>query len=118
MPTGDKVTFLVKGSDPKIYFMDNGQKHWIPNPDIFYKWGLKWSQVRIYSDELLNSIYGGPNLTLLIKGSSPAIYLMDNGQKRWIKSPEVFARLGLNWADVRIYSDLLINNIWTGAPIQ
>jgi len=118
IPTGANVTFLVKGSGPAVYFMDSGYKHWISNPGIFSDWGFRWDQVRNYSDDLVNAIWNGASMTTLLKGSGSAIYLIENGYKHWIPSPDVFNRWSLNWSDIRSYSDLLVNNVYTGAPLS
>jgi len=118
LPTGSNVTLLAKGSGAPVYLVENGYKHWIPNPDVFNRWGLNWSDIRVYSDDLINAIRTGASVTPLLKGSSSGVYLIENGYKHWIPNPDVFNRWGLNWSDIRVYSDSLVNNVWVGESLS
>jgi drug/metabolite transporter superfamily protein YnfA len=46
-------------------------------------------------------VYERPNPILLKCASSPHIYLLDRGEKRWIDSIETFNRRGYVWGDVQ-----------------
>jgi hypothetical protein len=116
--TGANVTFLVKGSGSAVYFMDSGYKHWIINPSVFSDWGFRWDQIRTYSDDLVNTIWTGAPMTSLLKGSAPAVYLIENGYKHWLPNLDVFNRWRLNGTDIRPYSDLLVNAVYTGTPLS
>jgi len=118
IPTGANVTFLVKGSGSAVYFMDSGYKHWIINPSVFSDWGFRWDQIRTYSDDLVNTIWTGAPMTSLLKGSGSAVYLIENGYKHWLPNPDVFNRWRLNGTDIRPYSDLLVNAVYTGTPLS
>lgn len=49
---------------------------------------------------LIDAYAKGPVLdahTPLVKGFDSAVYLIDQGKKRWITSGDVFERYGFNW---------------------
>lgn len=117
IPVVSDATFLIKGSGAEVYFMDGGYKHWVPNLDIFARWGFHWDQVIRYSDDLVNQIWVGASMTNLVKGSGQQVYLMSHGYKYWISNPDVFSRWTFNWNDIRSYSDLLVNQIWNGGQL-
>merc|ERR1712166_358573 len=53
----------------------------------------------------------GPALTdgaLLVKGSGPAAYLLNNGEKRWIVDPATYEAHGFDWTKLHTYPDVLI----------
>ena len=114
-PSAPPLTRLVKGSSKAVYLIDQGKKYLIPNPSTFNHWGFHWSEIRTLSDSFLSSIPSAPTLTRLAKGSSKAVYFLENGKKRLIPNPSTFRRLGFQWSSVRTLSDSLISSIPTGS---
>lgn len=53
----------------------------------------------------------------LVKGSDPAIYLIERGQRRHIPDPQTFDRMGFNWGSVRTLGDSRLNAIPEGPPL-
>jgi hypothetical protein len=47
---------LLKGSADPIYVMNNGSRHWIPDPATFNALGYSWSAVQSVADADLNAI--------------------------------------------------------------
>lgn len=45
----------------------------------------------------------------LLKGSDPPVYVLENGQKRWISSPEVFCFLNYDWNNIILVNNTEIN---------
>ncbi|MFO7679226.1 MAG: hypothetical protein R6X34_04175 [Chloroflexota bacterium] len=62
-------------------------------------------------------IYDKPDPILLKCGASPHIYLMDQGQKRWIDTIETFNDRGYVWRDVHFVSCADLRSIPDGVPI-
>jgi hypothetical protein len=58
-----------------------------------------------------------PEGSLRREDSKPKVYLIENGNKRWVTSPSVLFRLGKTWADVRVVPDGALDNIATGQDI-
>jgi len=115
IPSAPTLTRLAKGSSPAVYLIDQGKKYLIPNPFTFNHWGFYWSDIRTLSDSFLSSIPSAPTITRLAKGSSKAVYFLENGKKRLIPNPSTFRRLGFQWSSVRTLSDSLISSIPTGS---
>lgn len=95
---------LVKGSGPKVYLLENGTRRWIKDEITFNSWGYDWKNVVLLTDQEL-MLYGEGEPLLasvfsdgtLVRGSGPQVYFIEAGKKRWITSPESFARNGFSW---------------------
>ncbi|HZD11669.1 MAG TPA: hypothetical protein VE553_10035, partial [Candidatus Binatia bacterium] len=61
--------------------------------------------------------YEYPNPILLKCGPSPHIYLLENGEKRWIETIDVFEDRGYVWRDVHFISCGDLRSIPDGTPI-
>ena len=55
---------------------------------------------------------------LVMKGSSPEIYVLEDGKLRWISSMDAFEHLGLAWQDVHVVEDEFLEKFEKGAPIH
>jgi hypothetical protein len=49
--------------------------------------------------------------------SKPNIYLIENGTKRWVTSPQALSALGKAWSDVRVVPDGALNGLPAGPDI-
>ncbi len=98
---------LVKELDlPAVYVIYGNAKFWIPSPQVFSAMGFNWNNVKVVPDGSLTCMSGVPiDGTLLKEFSTAPVYVMKNGKKCWISSPQVFNRLGFNWGDVRVVPD-------------
>jgi hypothetical protein len=64
-----------------------------------------------------NLVYERNQPILLKCSASPHIYLLENGQKRWIKDIPTFNARGYKWSDVNFVSCTDLRNIPAGTPI-
>ena len=55
---------------------------------------------------------------LVLKGSGPEIYMLQNDQLRWISSLDAFDHLGLDWGDVHAVEDSFLTRFEQGKPIH
>jgi hypothetical protein len=55
---------------------------------------------------------------LVLKGSGPEIYQLENDKLRWISSLDAFDHLGLTWADVHVVDDAFLARFEKGRPIH
>jgi hypothetical protein len=113
---------LVRGSENKVYWMENGQRRHIPDPETFNLMGLNWDAIQQISDGDLNDIPQSGSLPsrkngALVRGSENKVYWMENGQRRHIPNPETFNAMGLNWAAIQNVSDADLNMIPLGSPL-
>jgi hypothetical protein len=118
LPTGPFLNRLAKGSSPQVYLMDRGRKNPIPNPDIFVNWGFRWQDIVTLSDAFINSRPTGPTLKRIAKGSSPQVYLMDQGQKKPIPDQATFTRWGFRWQDLVVVSDSFLSYYPLGKTLK
>lgn len=114
---------LIRGSDAAVYLIEAGERRWIPDPETFNCMRLDSKRIQTISDTELNSFRRGPDLFsrkdgTLLKGSGPAIYRMQDCQRRWITSPEVFNSLGLDWAAIQTISDRELDAIPRGSDLS
>lgn len=62
-------------------------------------------------------VRAAPDEGVLIKGTSEKVYVIENGLKRWIKTADIFNKLGYSWANIALVSENLLNNIPPGKEI-
>ncbi len=62
-------------------------------------------------------IWDIPEGCLRKEDNNPKVYLIQNGQKRWVTSPQVLTALGKTWADVRPVPDHGLDSISNGPDV-
>jgi hypothetical protein len=55
---------------------------------------------------------------LVLKGSGPEIYVLEDDKLRWISSLDAFEHLDLTWEDVHVVEDSFLDQFETGRPIH
>lgn len=55
---------------------------------------------------------------LVLKGSGPEIYMLQDDQLRWISSLDAFEHLDLKWGDVHVVEDAFLERFQRGQPIH
>lgn len=109
---------VLKGSGEKIYVLENNQKRWISSLEAFNYFGYRWEQVNVVDDAFLDRFADGRPLYVLLKcQTSPHIYALEDGQKRWIKDIPTFEAEGFVWDDVKFVSCGELRRLPTGSPI-
>jgi len=117
-----KEGLLVKGSDNAIYLIEAGERRWIPDDQTFNCRKLDWNAIQAISDAQLSSIRRGPDLPsrvngTLLKGSGPAVFMMENCERRWITSQEVFNSMGLDSGAIQTIPDNELDAIPRGVDL-
>jgi hypothetical protein len=54
---------------------------------------------------------------LVLKGSGPEMYILEEDRLRWISSLDAFEHLGLTWENVRFVSCQYLRDLPNGPPI-
>lgn len=109
--------YRTPGTTP-VYLIDPaGCRRWIPNPDTFNN--LFPVDAPIINDSVTDEIYEETQLddgAFLVRaaGTDP-VYLVSNGEKRWIVSPAVMAKYAFDSTKVQIYPAAAVNAMLTGA---
>ncbi len=55
---------------------------------------------------------------LVLKGSGPEIYVLEDNHKRWISSLAAFERLGYTWEEVHLVEDAFLQQFPEGRPLH
>ncbi len=120
----------IKGSGAGIFFVERGKKRWIPNTDTLLRLNSRYGgDVKVVDDSVLNSFAFGrqvpdiwwPNNheNVLLKGSTPAVFVMKNGQLHLISNMDQFDADGDFYypSDIREISDTELSTYPIGVPI-
>lgn len=117
-PDGSLITAEGKG----VEYLEDGKKRPIPTPEIFDK-QFRWEDLVKISLEEWNSYPRGeavyyPDGTIIREQSSPDVFVISDGKRRKVVSPEVFNNMGYNWANIIIVSDGSSRGMALGKPIN
>jgi hypothetical protein len=94
--------------DTKVYVIENGQKRWIQTAEDFAKLGYNWNSVIVvpstesYTSGAVKTPSAQAAVTLIRYAGDPKVYVIENSQKRWVKTAADFTKLGYKWSDVKI----------------
>jgi hypothetical protein len=91
----------------------NGQDYVTPDPAVF----IRVVNIDTTIGMATVRIWDLPEGCLRREDSKPHVYLIENGQKRHLTSPQVLFALGRSWNDVRVVPDGALANIPTGLPL-
>ncbi|MFH1172935.1 MAG: lamin tail domain-containing protein [bacterium] len=113
---------LIKGSAPQVYLLVDGVKQWITNEEVFNDLQLAWDKIMVVSDQVLEQYPTGREIKsgnsypdgVLVKGSSPKVYYLENNKKRWIPDEDTFLALNLWWSNIFIIDDKKLGKIKEG----
>jgi hypothetical protein len=94
--------------------LTNGQQFVTPDPKVF---------IRVVGvDATLGTatlrVWDIPEGSLRREDSKPRVYLIQNGTKRWVTSPEVLFALGKTWSDVRLVPDGGLSTVPDGPDLN
>jgi hypothetical protein len=89
-------------TSPDIWVYRDGAFHWITSLDAFEHYGYRWEQVHVVEPGFLSAFDKGNPIYVLLKcDSSPHVYQLEAGQKRWIVDIPTFQAQGYVWEDVK-----------------
>ncbi len=111
---------LVGAKDTgRIYFLSSQNiKYAIASVGTFNNWGFNWSDVGWSTENVLIPFSTSPTLTRLPNSTIDGkIYLVTNGSKQWIDSPETFNFYGFHWDEVSDASSDTLSLLANGSDI-
>jgi hypothetical protein len=96
-----------------------GYAAWILVVILAIPWlfGINQGEVEALPLAVQEIVYDNPPPLLLKCTDSPHIYLLEEGEKRWIETIEVFSDRGYDWRDVHFISCEDLRSIPDGVPI-
>jgi hypothetical protein len=99
-------TLLRELNSPAVYVIYGEAKFHIPSATEFDALGYSWNGVRVVPDGALANTPVIPKEGILLRERSQAeVYVMRNGQRVHIATPQRFAELGLIWSHIRVVPD-------------
>ncbi len=115
---------LIRGSGaPEVYVIRGGYKRHIPNLLTFSGLGFRWGNLDVVPASFAALVPAG-NTTLdlettgiLLKGSGPEVYVMQDGARRHIANLAVMTSCGYAWDAVFRVDDSALNSTPTGAQL-
>jgi hypothetical protein len=100
----------------RIYLVDpEGFRRWIPDQATYTNLFRNGADVTEWDVRLIaerDQISSGAVL-VRAEGSVP-VYVVSNGQKRWITSPEVMDKYGFEWSQIREVPPVVVDTLPTG----
>lgn len=113
----DGLLVKAENSD-EIYVMQDEKWRWISSLEAFDHFGYRWRDVHIVEQGFIDRFQKGWPLHVLLKcRTSPHIYALENGKKRWIKDIPTFEEKGYVWEDVQFVSCPYLRGLLDGPPI-
>ncbi|MFQ5400621.1 MAG: hypothetical protein ACE5E7_13620 [Anaerolineae bacterium] len=109
---------VLKGSGDEVYVLEDNKRRWITTLDAFEYYGYRWGQVHEVDDAFLNNFEEGRPIYLLLKcRTSPHVYALEDGKKRWIKDIPTFEANEFKWEDIQDTSCDYLRGLPDGTPI-
>lgn len=102
----------------EIYVYQDDRFRWISSLEAFEHYGFTWEDVHVVEDGSLDQFEFGAPLHVLLKcDTSPHIYRLEAGAKRWIVDIQAFEAEGHVWEDVRLVPCQRLRNLPDGDTI-
>lgn len=103
-----------------VYLIDEGYRRWIPDPEtynnLFRNWDGIVRDINIVDIPEASPLSHGAVLAVPVGGG--AVYLVSNGQKRWITSPAAMDKYWFNWDRIRETPQAILDGIPEGRSIS
>jgi hypothetical protein len=97
-------TLLQDAEQGAVYVVQHGRKRWLRSADIFNSYGYAWDAIYRVTNAMAEAI---PSQILIRRQGTAEVYaLNEQGYRRHIPNPEVFASYGFVPADVVDINDL------------
>lgn len=122
---------LIKSPiDPTVYVIKDGKKQPIASPQEFEQSGYKWDQIKTVQSDLLKQISDlkaqisqlreelKKTGTLIKNPYGPEVYVIKDGKKEHITSPQEFSQKGYKWDQIQTVTSDEISQIPDFTPGQ
>ncbi len=110
----------------KVYLIDNQEKRWITDASIFIGLGFRWRSIVSTSNAVADAYSNGSDInftdshsngTVITAPGESKVYILDQGQKRWIQNANIFLKNYESWNRIAYISSEEISNYPDGATI-
>lgn len=111
-----RVSLLRQRGDPKVYYLtESGLKRHIPNQTAFTSYGNRWEDIVEVSAAELSAI---PDSILIRAVGATRVYKLEEGRKRWIRTPDVFRQQGFDWARIAPVNQMELDSYPVGPDLE
>ena len=108
---------LIRDPSGAIYVIRNARREWIPSPAAFAAGGYQWGAVTDVPTFVIDRIPAVlPEATLVRETGGSKIYVIEDGQRRWISTLELFVSRGFRWDQVTDADAGFLRSIPEGLP--
>ncbi|MCK4892177.1 MAG: hypothetical protein KAS78_05915, partial [Candidatus Pacebacteria bacterium] len=111
------IKLIKEANSPKIYYVYSGisMKRWMPTAEIFLSYSNKWEDIETIDKAEMD---GYSDVKLIKKIGGYEVYYLENGVKRHIISPSVFASNGFNWNNIVGVNEIEFNHYQVGKDLK
>lgn len=112
---------LIRTNNSGVFIVKQGIKRPIIDPIVFLSYYYRWDDISIISQSDFNLIPTGDALPLregVLIADKDKVYVIEQGMKRPIASPQVFLGLGYQWGNIQFPSQAVLNNHPTGSLVS
>jgi len=92
------VKFIRAANDPRVYYLDRGQKRWLKNEAVFKSYGLPWENILTVNEHDL-AVYRNARL-VRAPGTEKVYFITGQGLIHHVPNPESFVSYGNRWEDI------------------
>lgn len=111
-----RLRLVRAGSDPGVYYItESGLRRPMPSPAAFASYGNRWEDVASISQAELDAY---PSVQFIRAIGDSRVYRLENGQKRWVKTADVFQRLSGRWNEIAPVNATEFGSYPLGADIE
>lgn len=95
-PTHKDFSIIKSPDSPQQYISYNNLKQHLPSPYIKEAWGIDFLPVETVDQSYIDGLVNGPNLDIVYRANSGSeLYMVDNGQRYYIPTPDYLTAWGL-----------------------
>jgi hypothetical protein len=109
---------IKEANSPDVWVYRDGEIHWITSLDAFEQYGYRWQNVHVVDSAFLNSFRRGKPIYVLLKcPTSPHVYRLEDGRKRWIVDIPTFEAEGYAWKDIKMVACSYLRSLPDGESV-
>lgn len=101
----DKKLLRARGH-AEVFMVEDGVRRHVPDPVVFEEQGFEWEEIDDVDVEEVNALPEDdeavpmPDGEVLQAEGDPTVYVIDDGLKRPVPSPQAFQDMGLKWEHI------------------
>lgn len=98
-----------------IYIMTNGRGYSFPDPETYANdWGFKWDDFATTPSYTFDPYPLDGRVTKYVKGSGPAVFIMDGGRRLPVQSADAYNHWKFDWSGINTFDDRFLSEFQQG----